>query len=264
VLIQGRRNHRDRKVTYIKDLEQEVSNLRARNGVAEAQTIDAREVIRQLHDLIHANGLVIPPYLQIRMDLHVRTARAQLVGETVYGQRLQVQLPTTASSTTSSNACIPSTSNGIAPAVPSNSPNAAPSRDCGLDHASVQLGVDFVLTLEHVCLHHHGLVSDEPVEQCSKGADFHAALLQSQVMHRADPAELHPLPSGLPSQAAWDVPAVELERLLSLSQQLGLTNEITPVQAWQQLVSHPKYAQVTREKIEALCQQLLLNVRCQG
>jgi hypothetical protein len=246
-------------------LEQEVSNLRARNGVAEAQTIDAREVIRQLNDLIRANGVIIPPYLQIRMDLHVRTARAQLLGETIHSQRLQVQLPTAASSSTSSsNAFHPSASNGITPAVPSTSSNAAGSRDCGLDHTSIQLGVDFVLTLEHVCLHHHGLVSDESMELCSKGADFHAALLQSQVMHHAEAGSLYPLDCGRPSQAKWDVPAVELERLLSLSQQLGLTNEITPVQAWQQIVAHPKYAQVTREKIEGLCQQLLLNVRCQG
>lgn len=61
------------------------------------------------------------------------------------------------------------------------------------------------------------------------------------------------------------MPTASLERLLQLSDTLGLEfGTLTPIQAWQRVKSHPRFRQLTPEKLQQLIELLSKEVKCQG
>jgi hypothetical protein len=128
----------------------------------------------------------------------------------------------------------------------------------------MQMGVDFVLALEHVCLDHHGVWMPELLEHGDLGVSGHGAMLQSPIMSRAPPISLDPFNYGRPSGSEWNVPALELERLLLLSQQIELTTEITPIQAWYRIKSHTDFHRLSSGRLAALGNELQPIVTCYG
>jgi hypothetical protein len=124
---------------------------------------------------------------------------------------------------------------------------------------ATQVGVDFVLALEYVCLEHHAVHS---VDADGSG---HEMMLLSPIMSRSPPLMQTTQPgSGLPDGTRWSVPAVELERLLEYSDRLNLDGEITPVEAWQRIRQHPNFSALSREGLEDLRASLLPEVKCYG
>jgi hypothetical protein len=145
---------------------------------------------------------------------------------------------------------------------------------------ATQVGVDFVLALEHVCLEHHAEHS------AAHEGSGHEMMLMSPIMwhsparqdaqhashsQRASPqpptsaAQQPPHPSsGLPTGTRWSVPALELEKLLDFSDKLSLNGEITPVEAWQRIRQHPNFEGMTRDGLDALKETLLPEVTCYG
>ena len=144
---------------------------------------------------------------------------------------------------------------------------------------ATQVGVDFVLALEHVCLDHHA------EHATAAGGSGHEMMLMSPIMWhsparqaaaRSQPsAARQPSPeatthataqtrSGLPSGTRWSVPAIELEKLLDFSDKLSLEGEITPVEAWQRIRQHPNFGELNRDGLEALKETLLPEVTCYG
>ncbi|OQU98488.1 hypothetical protein CLAIMM_04270 isoform 2 [Cladophialophora immunda] len=141
---------------------------------------------------------------------------------------------------------------------------------------ATQVGVDFVLALEHVCLEHHA------AHATADDGSGHEMMLMSPIMWhspaRTQPAQTAtsstrqppatatapPTGSGLPSGTRWSVPAVELEKLLDFSDKLSLEGEITPVEAWQRVRQHPNFGDLTRDGLEALKATLLPEVHCYG
>lgn len=90
------------------------------------------------------------------------------------------------------------------------------------------------------------------------GATGHALTLQAASLAYA------PSPSSQPP-ANWRVPTAELERLLEMSGNLDLqTSELTPIQAWDRIRKHPKFSELTKEKLQELAQKLLKEVVCHG
>ena len=126
-----------------------------------------------------------------------------------------------------------------------------------------QAGVDFVLALERICLHHHKLASPELILQGNLGTG-HAGMLSSPVMDRVPTAITNPRHIPLQSGCRWTVPAAELERLLSLSQSLSLDAEATPVQIWQRVYLQPQFPELTFERLDRLRCGLLPQVKCYG
>lgn len=55
-----------------------------------------------------------------------------------------------------------------------------------------------------------------------------------------------------------------LDKLLSLSSAFSLTTEVTPIQAWQYIVSHPRFAAIGTETLRRLVDEMLEHVRCYG
>ena len=124
---------------------------------------------------------------------------------------------------------------------------------------ATQVGVDFVLALEHVCLGHHAAHS---VDDDGSG---HEMMLMSPIMWRSPPLNVTTQAgSGLAAGARWSVPAVELEKLLEFSDRLSLDGEVTPVEAWQRVRQHPNFSNMTRDGLDALKETLLPEVQCYG
>lgn len=67
--------------------------------------------------------------------------------------------------------------------------------------------------------------------------------------------------NGPPS---WEVPNTGLDRLLDLSSNLGLAEEITPVQAWNHIRCHPEFNRLEVQQLQDLAGKLLKHVECHG
>lgn len=110
-----------------------------------------------------------------------------------------------------------------------------------------QIGIEFVLSLEHPCFSH---IRKAP-QNSSNGhvISAHSAILDCQVSEDA---------------SSWHVPSDSLDRLLQLSYSLPLDGEITPVQAWQRLCACPGFNNCDVESLKSFQADLLPEVRCYG
>lgn len=118
----------------------------------------------------------------------------------------------------------------------------------GLDAA--QIGIDFVLALEHPCLHH-------------TRSDLESAESYGHILTAQAPL-LTQRPQHLQSASSWTIPATEIERLLNLSSQLNLAGELTPVQAWSRIRSYPGFEKLNLDQLETLQKALLKEIQCYG
>lgn len=66
------------------------------------------------------------------------------------------------------------------------------------------------------------------------------------------------------SQQMMSIPNSDLMRLFTLSQNLPLDGEITPVMALNMIRSHPRYREMTLENFEAVTADLASKSRCYG
>ena len=128
-----------------------------------------------------------------------------------------------------------------------------PQDPASLSHLNnPQIGIDFVLSLEQPCLGHTrpegGMSSEVP--------SGHALTAQAPLLTAA--------PSELTPTSTWQIPAIEIDRLLDLSSQLNLLGEVTPVQAWARLRAYPKFEKLNRDALESLKQALMVEVHCYG
>ena len=131
----------------------------------------------------------------------------------------------------------------------------------GLD--SAQVGINFVLALEQPCLYHHSIPSVPMLAHGELGTG-HSLMLSSPIMEHSPNYSLNPLKLGWPRGAKWNIPAVELEKLLTFSEQIELEGEVTPVQIWNLVLRHGNFSSMTPEKLEDLRDSLLPNVKCLG
>ncbi|KAF1982288.1 hypothetical protein K402DRAFT_397730 [Aulographum hederae CBS 113979] len=111
------------------------------------------------------------------------------------------------------------------------------------------VGVDFVLVLEHICMPHH------PSLRPAAGSN-HAFTASTHILSYTD--------AELTTQTKWDVPREDMERLLSLSLQIDLDGEITPVQAWARLRAHPRFGELDGGGLRELKGVLGREVSCLG
>lgn len=278
------RTHRDRKATYVKTLEAEVAKLRARDSAHEAETQACRQVIQRLKGLIKHHHIPLPVDLASHPHIQSPQAAIELLALPDNSQSIRAQLPEVgyvfpsahitsdysldSGSTTSSSDMLSGLTVSDAPSlratsVYSSTAPAAPSVSTSMAHpqglGATQVGVDFVLTLEHVCLEHH---AEHSVADDGSG---HEMMLMAPIMWRSPPLnQTSQTGSGLPSGTRWTVPAVELEKLLEFSDRLSLDGEITPVEAWQRIRQHPNFQNLTRDGLDALKAALLPEVQCYG
>jgi hypothetical protein len=90
---------------------------------------------------------------------------------------------------------------------------------------------------------------------CNGDANGHALTMQAALLAQAP---------NLGQQSSWELPAIELDRLLSLSSALDLSGEVTPVQAWSRIRSHPGFYRLTPWGLQALTQAIAEKIGCFG
>jgi hypothetical protein len=242
----------------------------------------AQTVILRLQELLTSNGIFVPPEL---MQVDSLMATIELVGRGPFGQSLHAQMPIfdhtapaphvrgSVSDPLKMSAALEAESSTALPseaadttmmfgtdAPPATSPPGSPHPH-GLD--STQIGVNFVLALEQKCLYHHSIPSVPMLAHGDVGYG-HSRMLSSPIMEHSPSYSLNPLKMGWPRGTTWNVPAGELERLLSFSDQIELEGEVTPVQVWNEVRCHPNFSLMTPEALEALRDALLPNVKCLG
>ena len=269
--------HRDRKATYVKALEHEVAKLRARDVTHDEETRDYREIIRRLRDLLLLNNIPIPSDLpHVLLDSPLATI--EVLGKTDGPQLLRAHMPAFDAAapypfereTSQGSSRLRSTSSGTDSSGMRNFSNprntdvamtGTTRHPFGLD--SSQVGIDFVLALEHPCLYHHQLPNSELAGNIGAG---HELMVLSPIMSaKGAPAlETKGKQQRLPTSSKWSVPAIELEKLLSFSQGLDLDGEVTPIQAWQRIRNHPRFSQMTPTSLETIRESLMCVVQCYG
>ncbi|KAJ5168832.1 uncharacterized protein N7482_004426 [Penicillium canariense] len=112
-----------------------------------------------------------------------------------------------------------------------------------------QIGVDFVLSLERPCLSHtRAPDTEEP--------SGHAMSMQGILLSGA-PQDLH-------DHTVWEVPARQLEKLFELSGCLGLDGYITPVQAWNRIISRLDITRILDTRLETLRSAMIPYIKCYG
>jgi hypothetical protein len=284
-LTKTRSVHRDRKATYVKALELEVAKLRAKDVAHDDEIKRYAQAIRNLTDLLTAHGIPTPAGLPqipinsplatievagapndptIRAHLPVFDASAPFPFQKDMNQQVAAQPPP------AGNLAQPSSNvrneYGSRPTVDTMNLDvpASVGHPHGLDAA--QVGIDFVLALEHICLWHAQFPSPMLGPESGTG---HRLMLINPIMACAPPRQqppkgTDPITTAYSPGTKWSVPANELEKLLSYSESLPLDGEITPVQAWQRVKNHTKFCDLTPSGLEALQASLLTVVDCYG
>jgi hypothetical protein len=76
----------------------------------------------------------------------------------------------------------------------------------------------------------------------------------------------HDYPQDQPTtdHQTWTITKGDLKKLLNLSRELKLNGEITPVQAWSMVLSHPRLTELTSEDLDLMVLELKDKVRCYG
>lgn len=127
------------------------------------------------------------------------------------------------------------------------------------DVNQTNLGMEFVLTLESPCLHH-----TQPSD--SHTPTHHALTASAPILFQSptQPARTEVTATTSPPAPSWEMPNMGLEKLLSLSGSIPLTDELTPVQAWHQIRTHPEFENMEVGGLRKLTQDMLKNVKCHG
>ncbi|KAL2393525.1 hypothetical protein ABEF93_002654 [Exophiala dermatitidis] len=271
----AQRTHRDRRATYLKTLEAEVARLRSLDAAHTAEIQSYRRTIRRLKELCSDYGIPLPSDLALDPDVSTPQATIELVGLSDRSQSIRAEMPEEyelsasdarsalfwpSGSTTVNSGAMPVTTNTNSTRLNNSSipaASAAVRHPDGLD--SIQVGIDFVLALEQACLTHH------TQHACNDDGNGHTMMLTNPIMELSpSPTQTKQTETGIPNGTRWTVPAIELEKLLELSNQLNLSGEITPVEAWQRIRQHPNFVRVTREGLEAMKLALVPEIQCHG
>ncbi len=260
----------------MKALEHEVAKLRARDVSHDDEIREYREIICRLR------GLLVSHNIQIPSDLpHVFNdnplAMIEVLGDPDEPQRIRAHMPAfdaaapypferdPAQDTTRRSRSASTELSGVrnySHPLQSNIPRHEAARHpYGLD--SSQVGIDFVLALEHPCLYHHQLPNPQLAGGIGTG---HELMVSSPVMRApgAPGVQMNGQNPRLPTSSRWNVPAIELEKLLSFTEGLDLDGEITPIQAWQRIRIHPNFLDLTPIALATLRESLLTVVQCYG
>lgn len=117
-------------------------------------------------------------------------------------------------------------------------------------------------SLEAPCLHHTQGDPNDPNAPTGHALTASAPLLfqsPTQAVNTTTTSNL-----SHQQHQHWATPHLGLEKLLSLSSNFELSDEITPVQAWHQIRSHPDFQNVGVGELRRLTEDMRKHVKCYG
>lgn len=242
---QAQRSHRERKEQYVRALENEVLRLKEVYTTATEQKDQAVQENRQLRDTLLRHGIPFPS--GISQDIIDSPEFLSMASTSGYSQTTgphSVHSPLTTYSGHSSQ----------------HQASAKPS-----DYE--QTGIDFVLTLERPCMTHiplmigrstregvmcqHALMASHPPKSFTRQSDTVSGLWYADE-------------GSISGQDTWQLTKADLPTLLDLSRRLDLDGEITPVMAWDFIMQHASFFDLSVADFQALGEELSGKVRCYG
>lgn len=289
----AQRTHRERKEAYIKSLESEVLQLRTNEAKILQETKTLYTEIEKLKNIILQHGIELPPLndnsaLQPLVEstssansvISIRTNSYQM-------QQLHVQNTSSDSDQQAEDFILSDSSGGDPPGrrgfgfFRKRESNASGAGNIGNSLSTsttsntdasglsssarnlvniselnvTDVGTEFVLTLESPCLPH---TQGDPKEPSAPSG--HALTASAQLLFQAPSAPI----SHLHTHVTWETPNLGLERLLELSSNLNLGDEVTPVQAWNYIRQHPSFAGMEVGRLRKLTSRLMKEVKCYG
>ncbi|KAJ3542457.1 hypothetical protein NM208_g4090 [Fusarium decemcellulare] len=285
-LRRAQQNYRDRKDKYTKCIEKELEQTRT----SEARLLRECD---QLHGLLqNAVGLLTQQGLDLPSDLsqyniqqweraqshqHTSMASSAWVGESTsdnphfsgylsqpdFGEGMSdnrlspnIGSPGFLSDFSNSSTYQAGFTHSDAPSLAS-SPRAHHRRSN--DDDEVVKGMEFVLKIEEPCLDHiHGEAS-KPNEPGGHSLTVTSHLYAAN----AHPSQ-HPHTSSSTPDRHDAVPPVILDRLLDLAPDLSNEDQITPVQAWNEIRSRPQLVGLKMHSLQTLAERLKDTVKCYG
>ncbi|KAJ5321683.1 uncharacterized protein N7506_010813 [Penicillium brevicompactum] len=251
----AQKKHRDQKDKNCRMLEDELHKLYG--------LLSAMDEIRGLHqentilkEIMARYSIPLPHILQSNPAL----AEVSLVGDSGSNQQILVKVPeyqvesdhsvAQCCNITTGNPQIQGVHDLFDQPIDTLQANHQPKPSYFLGNRRfAQMGVDFVLSLEQPCLFHtQPLGEEEP--------SGHALSMQGLLLSSA--------PSVLHDKTSWEIPAQQLEKLFELSGSLGLNGYITPVQAWNRIVSRFSIENLPCDKLDMLRTAMIPHIKCYG
>jgi hypothetical protein len=255
----AQRSHKERKELYVKALEQEVFQLKNDMSILssgyESLEAENQQFKANIGALSSRNAQLEDENRKLRQLLEQHGASwpvSQGVGEFVTVPEPSPQI-TTPSSIKTGEA-------GTTSAQAGSQFLPGKTEQGGLDYE--QIGIDFVLSFEDICLLH-------------MSADAAGSQLYGHALMASCQPGVYPESSGdVPFEPVKTPAAVHdhshsltkssFESLLHHSHRLNLDGEVTPVMAWQMLVELPRFSEFTVEDIERIRSALSGKARCHG
>ncbi|KAF3389464.1 hypothetical protein F1880_003622 [Penicillium rolfsii] len=245
----AQKRHREKKEDHCRELEDELHRL-YRLITVDEELAHLRLENEILRDIMVRHSIPLPPGSRLQA---ASWAEVIFINHGGHDQHLQVKMPEYQSSAD----YLPAFDDITDPSLPSMQSNVSSGEPSEMSNTTnfpsginlAQMGVDFVLSIERPCLFHtrpHG--TEEP--------SGHALSMQGILLSGA--------PQNLNDESVWEVPARQLEKLFELSGCLGLDGYITPVQAWNRIISRLDLTQILDPKMEELRSAIISNVKCYG
>lgn len=130
------------------------------------------------------------------------------------------------------------------------------------DLNDTQTAVDFILSLEAICLqaHHH--------HQGEDGEMGHFLQLQHMILETPQSSRIEepffPYPPIPPRNTSPNHLEATLNHLLAASRLLNMSGELTPVQCWDMLRAWPPASNMSKQKFDQLKRVLVSEIVCYG
>ncbi|KAI2613512.1 uncharacterized protein GGS25DRAFT_2416 [Hypoxylon fragiforme] len=289
---QAQRTHRERKELYIKALEDEVLRLKEIYSNVSQDKDKLADENRQLKTLLQQNGLSLGSGAGIDDVSNSLspgyTSSGSISGSYAPGSSNTAYTPPLTSMPSPPSMSL--SSQGVGGQHQARNQNQAQQRAQPNQNRVdfEQAGIDFVLTLERPCMDHmpwlieraqdtageacgHALMAScppEPFPELDDEIPFGPTqpfLCAHNASNIGNSDNANNANGDLrPNQQTWELSKADLATLLNLSKRLDLDGEITPVMAWGMVLAHPRLAELKREDLERLVDDLKGKVRCYG
>ncbi|KAK6857706.1 hypothetical protein PG995_005405 [Apiospora arundinis] len=253
-LRQAQKTYRDRKEIYLKSLEEDLKQSRIREANLLREREQMQRIINDLTQRSSQSADVFTP-VSVAKDSPEPSQDGGTwchAPEHIAGSGRANQRP----GELGLQQCL--TSQPSQRGSPATTILNSPGDDTRMGDADeVEVGMDFVLTLERPCLDH--LAGDPHDAHAPTG---HALTVSSQLLCVA-PTAPHPpgrLACPLPGLAPRDL----LDNLLRLSYSLCSDGELTPAQAWRYIRCQPGVALLRVGALRRLAEHLLRDGKCHG
>merc|ERR1711939_180331 len=266
---QAQRTHRERKELYIKALEQEVLRLKELYDQSARDREHVTEENHALKELLKAHGIPFDASI-LSANMPYNTAQSQYGGSSTSVTNSHTRGSFSTGVTSPTRTGPSSIPNQSSMGSPPGSDTAMMHHHGGVPHGYRpnpqqpgvdfnQVGIDIVLTLEKPCQDHMQMLlvrSEDSDGEISGHVLMATCPPHSHILDK--PEEKYP-------HKVFDLPGLELEKLLNLSAQLPIAEcELPPVRAWAMIRSHPRFTELTKEECEALRDELAPKIRCYG